>query len=145
MTGILSNMPVRWIVWALLARAAAAQDGSLDATVRAEMERQHIPGIAVGVFRNGQVLRAAGYGLANLELNVPATAQSVWKIGSVSKQFIAAGILLLEQDGKLAVDDAVHKHLEDAPDAWRGITLKHLMSHSGGLVREIPAFAPFRI
>jgi CubicO group peptidase (beta-lactamase class C family) len=89
-------------------------------------------------------MKLEGYGMANLELSVAVTPETVFKAGSVSKQFIAAGILLLEQDGKLNVEDPVSKHLPDTPEAWKGITIRHLLSHTGGLVRESPAFNPLR-
>src|SRR5688500_167718 len=133
-----------------LAPAAAAQapasapvPDAVDDYVTAEMQRQKIPGVALAVVRNGTVTKIAGYGLADREQNVRVAPNSVFKIGSVSKQFIAAGIMLLAQDGKLSVDDVVRKFLPDAPEAWSGITVRHLLSHTAGLTREGPAFAPF--
>ena len=69
------------------------------------MQRQRIPGISIAVMKDGKIIKAEGYGLANAELNVPARPETVFKIGSVSKQLIATGILLLMQDGKLSLDD----------------------------------------
>jgi CubicO group peptidase (beta-lactamase class C family) len=123
--------------------AKAAAIDAVDAYVTAEMLRQKIPGLALAVVRDGTVTKIAGYGLADREQNVRVAPNSVFKIGSVSKQFIAAGIMLLSQDGKLSVDDSVRTFLPDAPEAWSGITLRHLLSHTAGLIREGPAFAPF--
>jgi CubicO group peptidase (beta-lactamase class C family) len=125
-----------------LAQAPAGRD-AIDAFVTAELERQKIPGLALAVVRDGTVTKIAGYGLADREQQVRVTPGTVFKIGSVSKQFIATGIMLLAQDGKLAVDDPVRKFLPDAPPAWDGITLRHLLSHTAGLIREGPAFEPF--
>jgi CubicO group peptidase (beta-lactamase class C family) len=109
------------------------------------MEQQHIPGVAVAVVKNGKLAASRGYGVANLEHNAAVTASTVFKIGSVSKQFIAAGVLLLCADGKLSLDDSIRKHFDGAPESWEKVTLRHLLSHTGGLVREGPAFNPFRI
>jgi CubicO group peptidase (beta-lactamase class C family) len=116
----------------------------IDEIVRAEMDRQRLPGVSLGIIREGKLDSARVYGFANLEHHIAVKPETVFKIGSVSKQFIAAGILLLEQDGKLSLDDPVRKHLPDAPDSWNGITLRHILSHTAGLVRESPAFQPFR-
>lgn len=123
---------------------ASAAD-AVDDYVTAEMQRQKIPGIALAVVRDGKVTKIAGYGLADREQNVRVAVNSVFKIGSVSKQFIASAIMLLAQDGKLSVDDPVRTFLPDAPETWNGITLRHLLSHTAGLIREGPAFAPFTI
>ena len=123
--------------------AAASAADAIDAYVTAEMQRQRIPGVALAVVRDGTVTKIAGFGLADREQKVPVTPRSVFKIGSVSKQFIATGIMLLAQDGKLSIEDPVRKFLPDAPESWSGITIRHLLSHTSGLIREGPAFAPF--
>ncbi|MBI4905747.1 MAG: beta-lactamase family protein [Acidobacteria bacterium] len=112
----------------------------IDRIATEELHKQHIPGMSIGVMRDGRLIKAKGYGLANIELNAPATSDTVYGIGSVSKQFIAAGILLLAQDGKLTVDDRVSRHLHDAPPSWSAITIRHLLTHTSGLVRESPVF-----
>lgn len=114
---------------------------SIDAFVTAEMERQHIPGLSVAVVRGGRVLQARGYGRADVDRDEPVTPETVFKIGSVSKQFLASGIMLLAQDGRLSVDDPVSKHLPGTPAAWSGITLRHLLTHTSGVIREGPAFS----
>lgn len=116
---------------------------AIDAYVKAEMTRQRIPGVALAVVRDGKVTKIAGYGVADREGNVPVAPNTAFKIGSVSKQFIATGIMLLAQEGKLKVDDPVRTFLPDAPETWGGITLRHLLSHTAGLIREGPAFEPF--
>lgn len=129
----------------LLALSVAVQADKVDDYVKSQMERQHIPGISIVVIKDQKIIKSAGYGLANVELNVAATPETVYKIGSVSKQFIATGILLLIQDGKISLDDNVSKFLEGAPDAWKPITIRHLLTHTSGIVREAPGFDPLRI
>ncbi len=116
----------------------------VDAFVAAEMERQHIPGVSVAVVRGGNVVKAKGYGFANVDRQEPVTPETVFKIGSVSKQFIASGIMMLVQDGKLSLDDPVSKHLAGTPPTWSGITLRHFLTHTSGVIREGPAFTDAR-
>ena len=78
---------------------------AVDDYVRTTMEKERIPGVSIAVVKEGQPVRTQGYGLANVELNAPATADTVYQSGSVGKQFTAAGILLLAEDGKLSLDD----------------------------------------
>jgi D-alanyl-D-alanine carboxypeptidase len=123
---------------------ATARD-TVDRVVAARMDSLHIAGLSLAVVRAGRVVRADGYGVADLEHGVAVTPRTVFKIGSVSKQFLAAGILLLAQDGKLAVDDPVARHIQGAPAAWQGITLRHFLTHTSGVTREGPAFDPMKL
>jgi len=127
------------------ARSAALARDTVDRFVAAEMARKHIPGVSVAVVRGGKVIRADGYGVADLEHEIPVTPQTVFKIGSLSKQFLATGIMLLAQDGRLSVDDPVAKYFPGAPESWRGITLRHLLTHTSGVLREGPAFDPLKV
>ncbi len=129
----------------MFAATVAVRADKVDDYVRAAMQKQHVPGVAVAVVRDGKVIKAAGYGMANLELNVAATPDTVFKIGSVSKQFLSAGIMLLVQDGKLSLDDKISKFLDGTPDTWKDITVRHLLTHTSGLVREAPGFNPLKI
>ena len=97
------------------------------------MQQHRIPGLTLIIIRDGEAIKTAAYGLANLELNVPATPDTVFEIGSVTKQFTAAGILLLAQDGKLSVDDKISKYLKDTPTAWANIAIRHLLTHTSGI------------
>ena len=124
-------------------RIAAADQ--VDDIINAELKRQGVPGVSVAIVREGKIVKAEGYGLANAELNVRATTQSVYQIGSVSKQFIAAGIMLLIQDGRMSLDDKASKYLAATPAAWQGITVRHLLTHTAGIVNEPPGFDPFKI
>ena len=126
----------------LSATAAGAQD--VESVVKAWMDKQHVPALSVAVIKDGQV-KAEGYGFADVEHRIPARSDTVFKIGSVSKQFIASGIMLLVQDGKVAVGDKVSKYLEDAPATWQALTLRHLLTHTAGLVREAPGFDAYKV
>src|ERR1044071_5320725 len=77
----------------------------IDDLVRAQIKKRQIPGLSLAVLKDGKVIKAAGYGLANIELNVPATKDTVYEIGSISKQFASEAIMLLAEDGKLKLDD----------------------------------------
>lgn len=129
----------------LLTLSVAVQADGVDDYVKAQMERQHVPGISIVVIKDQKIIKSMGYGLANVELNVAATPETVYKIGSVSKQFIATGVLLLVQDGKISLDDNVSKFLDGTPDAWKPITIRHLLTHTSGIVREAPGFDPLKI
>ncbi len=91
------------------------------------------PGCAVGVMRNGQLAHAKGYGLADVERGVPITPTTVFDIGSTSKQFAAASVILLEIDGKLSLSDDVRKYVPELPDYGKPITIDHLLRHTSGL------------
>jgi CubicO group peptidase (beta-lactamase class C family) len=102
--------------------------------VLAEHKKAGAPGCAVGVYQNGNTLYEGAYGLANLEHSVPIDPQlTVFNIASVSKQFTAASILLLVQDGKLKLDDDIRKYLPEIPDYGHTITINHLLHHTSGV------------
>ena len=119
---------------------AFAQTDSTDLIVQKMMKDQKIVGLAIAVIKNGKSVVNKGYGLANAEHNVPVTAETVIRLGSVSKQFFTTAILKLMEEGKLSIEDSVHKFFPDAPETWRPIQVKHLMSHTSGLKREGPAY-----
>lgn len=91
------------------------------------------PGCALGVYRDGAIAYAQGYGIASLEIGVPITPRTVFDIGSTSKQFTAFSILLLQQEGKLSLDDDIRKFMPEIPDYGKRITLRHLMTHTSGM------------
>ena len=106
---------------------------AVDDLVRDQMNRHPIPGLALEIIQNGKPTKIAGYGLANLEWSTPATPETVFEIGSITKQFTAAAILLLAQEGKLSVDDRISKYIKDMPESWTNITLRHLLTHTSGI------------
>lgn len=124
---------------AIAVSVSPARADDLDDFVNATIRRLNIPGAAIAVVKDGAVVRTGAYGLADRERGIAPQPDTVFLIGSVSKQFIAAGIMLLVQDGKLAVSDRVGKFIPDAPPAWGDITIRHLLTHTSGLRREAPA------
>src|SRR5215831_16830141 len=114
---------------------AQAQDkkGAAVDEIFADLAKPGSPGCALAVARHGKTLYEKGYGLANIEQNVGITRETVFDIGSTSKQFTAASILLLEKQGKLSVHDDVRKYLPEIPDYGHKITILHLLNHTSGL------------
>jgi len=109
------------------------QMSAIDHYVDAEMKREHVVGIAVGIYGRGQILLAKGYGLANIELNVPVKAETIFQSGSVGKQFTSAAIMMLVEEGKISLDDSIVKYFPNAPPSWQAIRVKNLLSHTSGL------------
>jgi CubicO group peptidase (beta-lactamase class C family) len=105
----------------------------VDDYVQAEMTKRHIPGLSIAVVQDGEVVHAKGYGQANVELSVPATADTVYQIGSITKQFSATAIMMLVEEEKLALDDPISKHLDKTPDSWKDVTVRHLLNHTSGI------------
>jgi CubicO group peptidase (beta-lactamase class C family) len=125
------------LILSLVPYRASAQSGadldSLDRYVRAERARQRIPGLAVAVLRGDSVLVARGYGYANVEHHVPATDSTVFEVGSISKQFTSAAIVLLAEKGRLGLDDAITRYLPEGSAVWPGVTVRHLLTHTSGI------------
>jgi D-alanyl-D-alanine carboxypeptidase len=117
---------------ALLASSVARAD-RVDDYIKAEMESHRIPGLALVIMKDGKPVKTAAFGLANLELNVPVKPETVFEIGSITKQFTAAGILMLAQEGKLSLDDKISARLANTPSAWSNVTVRHLLSHTSGI------------
>jgi CubicO group peptidase (beta-lactamase class C family) len=114
---------------------AGAQEKTAKAAdeVFADLTKAGSPGCALAVARGGKIIYEKGYGLANIEEGVEITPRTVFDIGSTSKQFTAASILLLEKRGKLSIQDDIHKYLPEIPDYGHTITIGHLLNHTSGL------------
>jgi D-alanyl-D-alanine carboxypeptidase len=121
------------LVLLLLSVATPAQADKVDDFIKAEMSHRHIPGLSLAIVKDGTVIKAKGYGLSDIELKVPATPQSVYQIASSSKQFTAAAIMLLVEDGKVSLDETINKYLPDLPVTWRGATVRQLLTHTSGI------------
>lgn len=114
------------------AAAAPSPEQQVDALF-AKWSKPDVPGATVVVIRDGKVVLSKGYGMADLERGVPITSQTVFNVGSISKQFTAFAIQLLVQDGKLALDDDMRKYLPEMPDLKQTITIRHLLHHTSGI------------
>ena len=117
-------------------RAANDLSASVHTLIRARLEEHRIPGLSLAVLQRGEPLILQGYGYANLELCVPANADTLYEIASVSKQFVATATMLLAQEGKLSLDDRISGYFGDAPASWEQITIRHLLTHTSGIVRD---------
>ncbi len=113
----------------LLGQAATKR---IDSLVAAQMLQQHIPGVSLAVVREGRILLAKGYGLSNVELQAPVKPETIFQSGSIGKQFTATLIMMLVEDGKLSLDDSITKYFTDAPDPWKAITIRRLLTHTSG-------------
>jgi CubicO group peptidase (beta-lactamase class C family) len=125
------------------AAAAPAQAGPVDAAAAIDKiferwDRTGTPGCAVGVSERGRVVHTKGYGMANLEHGIRNWPTTVFESGSVAKQFTAAAIALLAQDGKLSVDDPVRRYVPELPDFGTPILIRHLLTHTSGLRSQWP-------
>jgi hypothetical protein len=122
------------IVLAIAAPGAVeARADRVDDYVRAQMKSRNLPGLSLAVVVRGKVAKTEGYGVASLELDVPATRETVYEIGSISKQITADAILLLVEAGKVQLDDPISRYLDDPPAAWAPITVRHVLTHTSGL------------
>src|SRR5207247_9356234 len=89
------------------------------------------------IVRDGNITKAQGYGFANLELRSPATKETVYEIGSTSKQFTATAIMMLVEEGKVRLDNTITKYFPEAPQAWRDVTIRHLLTHTSGIQNHV--------
>lgn len=113
-------------------QATPAASSDVAQYVRSEMERQHIPGLALLVSQGGKIVLAKGLGLANVELQVPVKPETIFQSGSVGKQFTATAVMMLVEEGKVGLDDPLTKYFPDGPASWNDVTVRELLSHTAG-------------
>lgn len=118
---------------AALAQKPAAIDQKVDAYVLAQIASQHLAGVSVSVVKDNNLVFAKGYGKANLEVNTPATRDTMYEIGSITKQFTATGIMMLVEERKVGLDDPISKYYKSAPETWSKVTIRHLLAHTSGI------------
>jgi D-alanyl-D-alanine carboxypeptidase len=111
-----------------------AQTEKIDSYVRQKMQARRIPGVALAVVENGKITFQRAYGVANLETETPVKTNSIFEIASVTKQFTAAAIMMLVEEGKVRLDDPIAAYINSAPEAWAKITVRHLLTHTSGIV-----------
>jgi CubicO group peptidase (beta-lactamase class C family) len=152
-TGARLRSPLRPLLTSLLLVAlvlapgsARAQDGDLasrptpasvrarvDSLARAFVARESSPGLSVQVVWHGDTLVRAGYGMADLEHRLPATAATVYRIGSITKQFTSSAVMRLVEQHRVALDDSIAAYVPGLPQAWRGVTVRQLLNHTSGI------------
>jgi CubicO group peptidase (beta-lactamase class C family) len=110
-----------------------ALSAKVDVYVNGEMRAEKIPGMALAIVRDGKMVKAQGYGLANIELDVPVKPETIFQTGSVGKQFTATAVMMLVEDGKIRLDDPVGKYLPRTPASWNKITVRSLLTHTSGI------------
>jgi CubicO group peptidase (beta-lactamase class C family) len=106
---------------------------SVNRYVLSELARQKIPGLSLAILRGDRVVLARGYGLANVELRVPASDSTIYQSGSLGKQFTAAAVVRLSEEGRLSLDDAITKWLPEGRGVWDSVTVRHLLTHTSGM------------
>jgi len=122
-----------WFVLSLLIASTNAMADKVDQYVETLLKKFNVPGLSLAVVKNGKVIKSKGYGLANVELNVPATPNTVYQWASVTKQFTAAAILLLADEHRLKLDERISVYLTNAPAAWSNVTVRRLLNHTSGI------------
>ena len=128
------------IAFALMLICCASTPASgdeVDTYIETQMRELHIPGVSLAVVRDGQIVKAKGYGLANIEANSAAAPKTVYEIGSLTKQFTAAAVMMLVEEGKVSLDDKITKYFPEAPQAWNQITIRHLLNHTSGIQNHV--------
>jgi D-alanyl-D-alanine carboxypeptidase len=124
--------------------ASAARADQFDDYIRAQMKAFNLPGVSFAIIDRDRGAKIGAQGVSDLARGTLATPDTIYKIASVSKQFIATAIMLLVQDGRLGIDDPISRYIAGTPPAWQPITIRHLLTHTAGLVRESPAFDPMK-
>ncbi len=123
-----------FIIFLLIFGFSTIKADSIDKFVDEQIKERKIPGLSVAVIKDGKVIKATGYGFVNLELQVLANKDTVYEIGSISKQFASEALMLLVEDGKINLDDSINKYLPaNAPATWQKITVRNLLNHTSGL------------
>ena len=132
----------------LLSTLHAVQGGNpldfVGAYVEAELARQRIPAVSVGILRGDSVLLARGFGFSNVELHVAASDSTVYQSGSLGKQFTAAGVVMLAQQGRLRLDDRITRWLPEGAGVWDSITVRHLLTHTSGITEYTDSTLDYR-
>ena len=105
----------------------------IDSMAQAEVDSDTTASVAIGVMRGADVVLARGYGQADLELDVPATGETVYRIGSITKQFTSTAIMQLVERGQISLDDEITKFLPDYPTQGHRVTIHHLLTHTSGI------------
>ena len=126
-------LPIIALCLSSLFTAGQIRESQAIDSLFSEWDKPGTPGCALGIIQDGELVYAKGYGLANMEYDIPISPSSVFRIGSTSKQFTAACIVLLAEKGKLSLDDNLKGFFPDFPDYAKEITVRHLLNHTSGI------------
>jgi CubicO group peptidase (beta-lactamase class C family) len=127
-----SILLITFCLYSLFSFAQIKESQAID-SIFSEWNKPNTPGCALGIIKNGELIYGKGYGLANMEYDIPNSASSVFRIGSTSKQFTAASIVLLAEQGKLRLDNTLKDYFPEFPDYANKITIRHLLNHTSGI------------
>jgi D-alanyl-D-alanine carboxypeptidase len=135
-----------WVAVSLLFAVANAHADDIDDYVTLQMQRQHVPGLTLGVMQQGRVVRIKGYGMADVERQVRASPDTVYEIGSITKQFTAVALMLLVERGAAGLDSPLGEYLGDIPTHWKPVTLRQLLTHTSGVpdYEEVMGYDSYR-
>ncbi len=135
-----TRFPLILILGGLL--TAGARADKVDDYLLKLIADRGIPGLQIGIYNDGKAVKTKGYGSTGIERGRPVDEKTLFNIGSVTKQFTSAAVLLLAQAGKVTVEDSVRKHLPELPEAFEGIRIRHVLSHTSGLgdYGSVPGF-----
>jgi D-alanyl-D-alanine carboxypeptidase len=127
------RLPLSCSVLLACALATNLRADRVDDIVDRHLKRDNIPGASLAVVKDGAVIKAKGYGLANVEWNVSATPDTAYQLASVTKQFTATAVMLLVEEGKVRLSDRIGKYIKDLPAAWRDVTVRNLLNMTSGI------------
>lgn len=122
----------------LIAIPSISRADPIDAYILCEMQHEKIPGLSIAVVKDGKIVKTKGYGLANVELNVPTKPETIYQSGSLGKQFTATLVMILVEKGLMNLDDKISLYIKDAPKRWKDISIRNLLTHTSGLTRNLP-------
>src|ERR1700722_7493744 len=113
--------------------AGSALADKVDSYIKEQMNKGHVPGVALAIVKNGHMMKEATYGSANLELKMPVGRDTLFEVGAITKQFTATGILMLKEEGRLSLDARIASYLNGTPEGWSNITVRQLMNPTAGI------------
>ena len=116
----------------LICSGQQSVQSKVDEYIQTELRAQRVPGLSLAFLTNGQTVVAKGYGFANVEHGVPVKPETIFQSGSVGKQFTATAVMMLVEEGQIALDDRITKYFASAPDRWTNVTVRHLLTHTAG-------------
>jgi len=135
------NLIPTLLIAGMLGFVASVHADNIDDLVQRAMASNRIPGLTLAVIKDGKPVKVKAYGLANIDYDIPTKTDTPFLLASMTKSFTAASVMMLVEQGKIDLDAPISKYLEDTPEAWKGITVRHLLSHTAGLkdrFEEVP-------